>query len=105
VGVGGLCFDWRLDYVNYHSGFNDLFRGKRLTGILSELMGEPAVLFKEKVSVPASVQILFDLLLVECDLTLEAHRSTTKKLAGLAHSMLTSMRGESSNLSVHGVSH
>lgn len=52
--VGGLCFDWRLDYVNYHSGFNDLFRGKRLTGILSELMGEPAVLFKEKVSVPAS---------------------------------------------------
>jgi hypothetical protein len=49
------------DYANYHAGFGGLFRGKRLTGILSELMGEQAVLFKEKVSpsyvYPADVQI------------------------------------------------
>jgi len=38
------------DYANYHSGFGDLFRGERLIGILTDLMGEQAVLFKEKVS-------------------------------------------------------
>lgn len=38
------------DYANYHDGFNGLFRGKRLTGILTELMGEQAVLFKEKIN-------------------------------------------------------
>jgi hypothetical protein len=40
------------DYANYHSGFGDLFRGERLIGILTDLMGEQAVLFKEKVSYP-----------------------------------------------------
>lgn len=38
------------DYANYHTGFNSLFRGKRLTGILTDLMGEQAVLFKEKIN-------------------------------------------------------
>jgi len=38
------------DYANYHKGFGSLFRGERLTGILSELMGERAVLFKEKIN-------------------------------------------------------
>jgi hypothetical protein len=38
------------DYANYHAGFGDLFRGERLIGILTDLMGEQAVLFKEKVS-------------------------------------------------------
>jgi hypothetical protein len=38
------------DYANYHDGFGRLFRGDKLTGILTELMGELAVLFKEKVS-------------------------------------------------------
>lgn len=38
------------DYANYHTGFDELFRGKRLTGILGELMGERAVLFKEKIN-------------------------------------------------------
>jgi hypothetical protein len=38
------------DYANYHPGFGDLFRGERLIGILTDLMGEQAVLFKEKVS-------------------------------------------------------
>lgn len=42
------------DYANYHSGFGGLFRGERLIGILTDLMGEQAVLFKEKVSVPTS---------------------------------------------------
>lgn len=38
------------DYANYHAGFSSLFRGERLTGILSELMGERALLFKEKIN-------------------------------------------------------
>jgi hypothetical protein len=38
------------DYANYHLGFGGLFRGERLIGILTDLMGEQAVLFKEKVS-------------------------------------------------------
>jgi hypothetical protein len=37
------------DYANYHPGFGGLFRGERLIGILTDLMGEQAVLFKEKV--------------------------------------------------------
>jgi hypothetical protein len=37
------------DYANYHPGFGDLFRGETLIGILTDLMGEQAVLFKEKV--------------------------------------------------------
>lgn len=38
------------DYANFHSGFGELFRGERLIGILTDLMGEQAVLFKEKVA-------------------------------------------------------
>jgi hypothetical protein len=38
------------DYANYHPGFGGLFRGERLIGILTDLMEEQAVLFKEKVS-------------------------------------------------------
>jgi hypothetical protein len=37
------------DYANYHPGFGGLFRGERLIRILTDLMGEQAVLFKEKV--------------------------------------------------------
>ena len=37
------------DYANYHTGFGNLFRGRRLIGILTDLLGEQAVLFKEKV--------------------------------------------------------
>jgi hypothetical protein len=40
------------DYANYHPGFGGLFRGERLIGILTDLMGEQAVLFKEKASYP-----------------------------------------------------
>ncbi|ORY29323.1 hypothetical protein BCR39DRAFT_532323 [Naematelia encephala] len=47
-GTTGLCRT--ENYVNYHKGFNDLFRGERLTGLLSELMGQRAVLFKEKIN-------------------------------------------------------
>ncbi|KAL1407796.1 hypothetical protein Q8F55_007231 [Vanrija albida] len=47
-GSVGLCRT--ENYANYHAGFGGLFRGQRLTGILSELMGEPAVLFKEKIN-------------------------------------------------------
>lgn len=65
------------DYANYHAGFGGLFRGKRLTGILSELMGEQAVLFKEKVSPPYTIRLT-------C-------RSTTKKRADRAGLMLISM--------------
>ena len=38
------------DYANYHDGFNSLFRGERLVGLLSELMGERAILFQEKIN-------------------------------------------------------
>ncbi|RSH80152.1 hypothetical protein EHS25_007257 [Saitozyma podzolica] len=48
------CFTDRVrlmtDYANYHDGFGRLFRGDKLTGILTELMGEQAVLFKEKIN-------------------------------------------------------
>jgi hypothetical protein len=40
---------WGKDYANYHEGFGRLFRGKRMIGVLGELMGEDVVLFKEKV--------------------------------------------------------
>lgn len=50
--VSPVLFSARLmsDYANYHPGFGSLFSGRRLVDILSTLMGEEAVLFKEKVS-------------------------------------------------------
>ena len=38
------------NFLQFHAGFDALLRGERLIGILSELMGEPAVLFKEKIN-------------------------------------------------------
>lgn len=56
-GTTGLCrteseltsYPTNADYANFHPGFGSLFRGERLTGVLAQLMGEQAVLFKEKV--------------------------------------------------------
>jgi len=47
-GTMGLCRT--ENYCNFHPPLNSLIRGKRLTGILSELMDEQAVLFKEKIN-------------------------------------------------------
>ncbi|MFT5020063.1 MAG: hypothetical protein ACI9CU_001457, partial [Polaribacter sp.] len=33
------------NFLQFHDGFDDLLRGKKLIGVLSELMAEPAVLF------------------------------------------------------------
>lgn len=54
IDVDGLT----TDYANYHSGFGELFRGERLIGILTDLMGEQAVLFKEKVSIPRAFKLI-----------------------------------------------
>ncbi|KAK1234634.1 hypothetical protein PQX77_002159 [Marasmius sp. AFHP31] len=41
------------NFVDYHQGFNDLFRGKLVLGILKQLSGEEMVLFKEKINYKA----------------------------------------------------
>ncbi|KAK1234635.1 hypothetical protein PQX77_002160 [Marasmius sp. AFHP31] len=42
------------NFVDYHQGFNDLFRGKMVLGILKQLnSGEDMVLFKEKINYKA----------------------------------------------------
>jgi hypothetical protein len=47
-GVRQLC---RVEnFIPYHEGFSDLLSGSRTLEIVSILMGEPAVLFKEKVN-------------------------------------------------------
>lgn len=38
------------NFLDYHSGMKELLSGKRTIGILSELMSEDAVLFKEKIN-------------------------------------------------------
>lgn len=38
------------NFLQYHEGFANLLDGEKIIGILSELMGEPAVLFKEKIN-------------------------------------------------------
>lgn len=38
------------NFIQYHDGFDELLRGPTLLGIVSELMGEEAVLFKEKIN-------------------------------------------------------
>jgi hypothetical protein len=38
------------NFLQFHEGFDALLRGEAIIGMLSELMGEPAVLFKEKVN-------------------------------------------------------
>ena len=38
------------NFLQYHEGFAGLLEGERVIGILSELMGEQAVLFKEKIN-------------------------------------------------------
>jgi hypothetical protein len=38
------------NFLQFHDGFEALLRGEKLIGILSELMQEPAVLFKEKIN-------------------------------------------------------
>ena len=38
------------NFVPYHAGYRDLIQGEALITLLSALMGEPAVLFKEKIN-------------------------------------------------------
>lgn len=38
------------NFLQYHEGFDGLLQGEKIIGILSELMEEPAVLFKEKIN-------------------------------------------------------
>ncbi|MEE8261672.1 MAG: phytanoyl-CoA dioxygenase family protein [Gammaproteobacteria bacterium] len=38
------------DFVPYHAGFEKLFNMDKMFGIVSELFGEPAVLFKDKIN-------------------------------------------------------
>ncbi|EEB92871.1 hypothetical protein MPER_08557 [Moniliophthora perniciosa FA553] len=38
------------NFANYHDGFNRLFRGDEIWGILEQLNGEKMVLFKEKIN-------------------------------------------------------
>ncbi len=41
----------RLEDVEpYHEGFSNLFKGDKLQGVVSELFGEPAVLYKDKIN-------------------------------------------------------
>lgn len=37
-------------FIDYHKGWNELARGTRTMQLVSELMGEPAVIFKEKIN-------------------------------------------------------
>jgi hypothetical protein len=37
------------DYINYHQGLHSVIRGQRLIGVLTNLFGDEAVLFKDKV--------------------------------------------------------
>ncbi|KAL0063550.1 hypothetical protein AAF712_009559 [Marasmius tenuissimus] len=41
------------NFADYHQGFNDLFRGKLVLGILKQLSEEEMVLFKEKINYKA----------------------------------------------------
>uniref|UniRef100_A0A0W0EU37 Putative PhyH-domain-containing protein n=1 Tax=Moniliophthora roreri TaxID=221103 RepID=A0A0W0EU37_MONRR len=41
------------NFANYHDGFNKLFRGDEILGILEQLSGEKMVLFKEKINYKA----------------------------------------------------
>ncbi|KAF5374084.1 hypothetical protein D9757_010716 [Collybiopsis confluens] len=38
------------NFASYHEGFNALFRGQEMLGILEALMGEPVALLKEKIN-------------------------------------------------------
>jgi hypothetical protein len=38
------------DFLTYHEGLEQLLKGEKIIGMLSELMNEPAVLFKEKIN-------------------------------------------------------
>lgn len=38
------------NFLQFHEGFDNLLRGEKVIGILTELMDEPAVLFKEKIN-------------------------------------------------------
>lgn len=38
------------DILPHHEGFNELLRGEVMTSVVSQLMGEPAILFKEKLN-------------------------------------------------------
>lgn len=38
------------NFIDYHDGFRTLFCGTGTLGVLEQLMGEPAVLFKEKIN-------------------------------------------------------
>ena len=49
------------NFLQFHDGFNDLLRGEKLIGVLSELMDEPAVLFKEKINFKLRKNCLLDL--------------------------------------------
>ena len=49
VGQSQLCRIENL--LDYHQGINELARGEKTIALLSQLMGEPACLFKEKINV------------------------------------------------------
>jgi 2-aminoethylphosphonate dioxygenase len=38
------------DFIPYHAGLRELLRGEEVVGMVSQLMGEPVVLFKEKIN-------------------------------------------------------
>lgn len=38
------------NFLDYHSGFDEFLQGEKILGMLSELMGEEAILFKEKIN-------------------------------------------------------
>jgi 2-aminoethylphosphonate dioxygenase len=38
------------NFLQFHEGFDGLLQGEKILGVLSELMGEQAVLFKEKIN-------------------------------------------------------
>ncbi len=38
------------NFIDYHRGMNDISRGERTLQLLTDLMGEPAALFKEKIN-------------------------------------------------------
>ena len=42
------------NFLPYHRGLDALFRGGRLAGLLAELLGEPAVVFKDKINMKAA---------------------------------------------------
>ncbi len=54
-GAGGAKVLARVEnFLSYHDGLDRLFRAGRLTGLLDALVGEPAVVFKDKINLKAA---------------------------------------------------